>query len=67
MKEKTNYKIMFWTGFILWIAESWYFGWNETAQSSPERYLDIISLIFMGYGFFGDVFTINVNIKMIEK
>ena len=59
---KNSYKLMSAIGFIIWIAETAYFGWNETAQSAAERILDTLSLVLIFWGIFGDIAT-NLTIK----
>lgn len=49
-------------GFVLWIAETAYFGWNEKAQSSPERILDTVAFVLMAWGIVGDILK-NVTIE----
>lgn len=31
------------TGVILWIGETWYFGWNIQPQSPAEMFLDMVA------------------------
>lgn len=51
------FRAMFWIGFALWIAETWWFGWNLTPSCTAERVCDWISLLAMafgcGFGYFG--------------
>lgn len=44
------YDAVFFTGFLIWLIGSWYFGWNETAVATGEKYTDLIGIILMGYG-----------------
>lgn len=53
-------------GLLLWLAETWYFGWNATAQSDAERALDILSGSIMLYGFFGSLMVTAVKIAAHE-
>ena len=50
---KISYDHIFWAGLILWLLETAYFGWNETAQSGAERVLDIVSAGLVLYGVVG--------------
>lgn len=52
---KHGYKLLAFAGFVLWISETAYFGWNMTAQSGMEKMLDQVALIMMGYGISGDI------------
>ena len=40
-------------GFVLWVAETAYFGWNLKAGSEAERLFDSISLTLVVYGIIG--------------
>lgn len=53
--KKHKYLIIALAGFVLWFVETWYFGWNETAQSAAERALDMVSLWLIVWGTFGDI------------
>lgn len=70
---KNSYKFMVAIGFIIWFAETAYFGWNETAQSAAERILDMLSLILIYWGVIGDIAanlqinkTVNVKAETVE-
>lgn len=57
------YRFLVLAGFIFWISESAYFGWNEKPINVFERWADIASQIMLWWGIIGDLLT---NIK-IEK
>lgn len=44
-------------GVVLWILETWYFGWNAEAGSVAESILDTISTILIVWGVLGDIFS----------
>jgi hypothetical protein len=47
MKTIKLTRIIFLIGFIFWIGETWYFGWNMHAINEAEKTCDsIVSLIF---------------------
>lgn len=50
-----NYTALALFGFVLWIAETDYFGWNATAQSTAESILDTISWLLIVWGIVGDI------------
>lgn len=54
-KHFTGYRLFAAAGLLLCLAETAYFGWNMTAQSGPEKMLDSISSIMIGWGIAGDV------------
>ncbi len=37
-------------GFLLWLAETWYFGWNEKPSCIAENVCDSIALVFLFTG-----------------
>jgi hypothetical protein len=47
--KKHDYIIIL--AIALYIIENFYFGWNEVAQSIPEKVADSIVFILMIYGF----------------
>ncbi len=50
-KGKANwYDLVFLIGFILWVGETAYFGFNRTPESDIEKFFDIASVIIMVYG-----------------
>lgn len=42
-------------GFILWIGETAFFGWNTEPHSTAERTLDFVSALLIGWGIIGDI------------
>lgn len=62
--RKNKYLILVVAGFILWIAETAYFGWNARPETAGERTLDFISGIMIGWGIFGDLLK---NITIIKR
>ncbi len=38
-------------GFVIWIIENFWFGWNRFPMSEAERICDMISYAFMYIGF----------------
>ena len=50
-----KYTLLATIGFTLWLTETAYFGWNETAQSTPESILDTIAWLFIVWGILGDI------------
>ena len=44
--------ILFWGGLLLWVAETWYFGWNLTPQSRAEVIMDVLSSAMVLGGLF---------------
>lgn len=64
MTIKQRYEIFFWAGFILWILETAFFGWNANAQSGAERVLDIVSI---GLMLIGTVGTTNIIVNEYYK
>lgn len=51
MKRENLAILIAFIAFGFWIAENFYFGWNITAQSGPERFCDTLALflIFISY------------------
>ena len=60
---KTGIYILF-AAAILFFAENFYFGWNETAQSGLEKAIDNTVLFMYGFGFMLIVYP---NVKLYEK
>lgn len=48
-----RFDITFWVGVIIWLTETWAFGWNATPQSATESALDLISGSLIIYGALG--------------
>lgn len=64
MAKKTNrnkYPYLVFLGLALWLAETWYFGWNDKPENAAEALLDTISVILIGWGLIGDLLR-NVRI-----
>lgn len=53
-------------GFILWIAETVYFGFNLYAVSNAEKLLDNFSLGLIVVGIIVNAIRINININKQE-
>lgn len=64
-------------GFLIWLAENFYFGWNEKPQSIAERVFDMVSITMVFWGIIGDVLQNvhfqkfntthnNINTKTVE-
>lgn len=62
MKKPFNkYFIILTLGFLLWLAETAYFGFNREPENGLEATLDVATLLMMIYGFIGDLLQ-NVRI-----
>jgi hypothetical protein len=55
MKNINKYDIFFLCGIAVWLLETWYFGWNESAVTVPEKMFDTLSLILIAYGTIGGI------------
>lgn len=60
MAKRTNsqinkYFVVFWIGFIAWIAETAYFGFNSHPKNGMEATADVATTILMVYGIIGDL------------
>lgn len=53
--KKSTYNILFFLGFVLWILENTYFGWNATAQSGAERLVDMVCSVLLYVGVTGSI------------
>jgi len=60
-KQINKYPIIVVIALALWLGESAYFGWNKTAQSPVESFLDLLSGILLFWGIVGDLLR-NVRI-----
>lgn len=49
-------------GWILWISETWYFGWNDKPINNIEHTLDLLSQFLILWGVIGDI-TTNLTIQ----
>jgi hypothetical protein len=58
---RNKYFIILVIGFILWIGETAYFGFNKEPESNLEAFLDFVSGAMMIYGLIGDLLR-NVRI-----
>lgn len=56
-----KYFVILVIGFLGWIAETAYFGFNSTPENGVEGFLDLVFGSMMVYGFIGDLLT-NVEI-----
>jgi hypothetical protein len=50
-----KYPLIFLIGFIIWILENIFFGWNHKPESSFEGVMDILSAILIFWGVVGDI------------
>lgn len=80
MKKPFNkYFIILVLGFVLWLAETAYFGFNRTPENGMEATLDVATALMMIYGVIGDlsrnvritksynnVTTNHINTKKVE-
>ena len=58
MKRAFNkYFIILVVGFVIWVAETAYFGFNKTPESGAEAFLDLVSAAMIIYGIIGDLTT----------
>jgi len=64
VKKWNNYKTMAIIGMILWLTESWYFGWNIEAVTSAEKYMDTFFSVLVLWGVFGDLSSNMCIIKL---
>lgn len=60
----SRYNKIFLIGFILWIAETAYFGFNAKPENGLESFLDTVSIILMAWGIIGDILS---NVTIIKK
>ena len=51
-------------GFVLWIAETAFFGFNVKSESTAETLFDFISGILIAWGIIGDILA---NVTIIKK
>lgn len=54
-KRDLFYSVLLIAGVILWIGETWFFGWNSEPQSTAEKMLDFISQGMIIYGGLGSI------------
>lgn len=52
---KQKYFVIATVGFILWISETAYFGFNATPENNVEKTLDLLSGLLIGWGIIGDI------------
>jgi hypothetical protein len=50
-----RYFIILVLGFLIWIAETAYFGFNKEPENGLEGFLDVSTALMMIYGFIGDM------------
>lgn len=53
--QYNKYFIILVLGFVLWVAETAYFGFNKTPQSGAEGLADTATALMMIYGVIGDL------------
>lgn len=58
---KNKYFVILLAGFVLWVAETAYFGFNAEPENNIEAFLDVVSAGMIIYGLIGDLIT-NVEI-----
>ena len=63
MKNR-RYLTLIIVGFVLWIAETAVFGFNDKPESGLERALDFIAFTLMFWGIIGDILS---NITVVKK
>ena len=51
----SKYFIIALLGLVLWFLETWYFGFNWTAQTGQEKFADTLVTILIVYGLLGDL------------
>lgn len=51
-------------GFVLWISETAYFGFNATPENAIESTLDFISGVLIAWGILGDLLS---NVTIVKK
>lgn len=56
-----KYFIILVLGFVLWLAETAYFGFNDKPENGIEATLDAATFLMMAYGLIGDLLR-NVRI-----
>lgn len=64
-KPVRKYDWLFFAGMAFWLAETWFFGWNDTAQSAAESVCDFIALVAMTIGFVGSV-AVTVALEVLR-
>lgn len=52
-----KYIAIFLTGFVLWIAETAFFGWNQKPTNGFEAILDVLSTALIIWGIAGDILS----------
>lgn len=52
---KQKYFAIATVGFVLWLAETAYFGFNATPENNVEKTLDFVSALLIGWGIIGDI------------
>lgn len=65
-KPQRKYFIILLLGFIGWLAETAYFGFNKTPENGLEATLDVATALMMVYGVIGDLLQ-NVRIQKHYK
>lgn len=78
-RPRNKYFIILVIGFLIWIAETAYFGFNKEPENGLEAFLDLVSGTMMIYGIIGDllrnvritknyhnIHTTNIRTKVVE-
>lgn len=60
--KRPKYFIILVIGFVLWVVETAYFGFNDKPENGVEAFLDAVSFLMIAYGLIGDLLT-NVRIQ----
>lgn len=54
-RQVNKYFIILVLGFVLWLAETAYFGFNDKPENGLEATLDVATLLMIVYGVIGDL------------
>ncbi len=60
-RMKQKYFLIATVGFVIWLVETAYFGWNATPENSIEATFDVLSAVLIAWGIIGDILT-NVSV-----
>lgn len=64
MRRPSKYITILIIGFVLWIAETAAFGFNEKPENGLERALDFVAITLMIWGLLGDLLS---NLTIVKK